>query len=196
MRFRNPSAFTQPGTQVSHLRQGTRVSHLREAASETLAHPPAAVQTRDRWPFLNEPDCPAEMHALVGQRISAWHEYSKLYKQLRDCQTLKDLSAVCGKLLNAYLDNQQAFAELDYYQRNRKVLGRHPVFKQFKQNFILRGMTTKQLFEERKRTRDNIWRVGSELKKGDKPHLDAKRRAKLKAYELKLQEINRLLGDE
>ena len=81
-------------------------------------------------------------------------------------------------------------------QQHGKVLGRHPLFRHFQQLTRLRSSSVKELLREQQKTKDNIWRVNSEMRKGDKPHLDEKRRQKLKEYELKLQEINRLLGDE
>lgn len=148
---------------------------------------------RERFTFLDAPDCPVELQALVTRRISAYHQYSKLYRQLRGCESLTELSTVCGKLLDAYLDNQAIFREMDYYQEHGKVLGRHPLFKHFRQLNSLRSMSIRDLIAEERKTRDNIWRVNSELRKGDKPHLDERRRQKLQEYELKLQEISRLL---
>lgn len=150
---------------------------------------------RDRWPFLSEPDCPVELQALVTRRITRYHEYSSLYPKLREAETLTELSTVCGQLLDAYIDNQQIFQELEYYQKHRKVLGRHPYFQHFRQVYKLRSMSIRDLIREQEKTRDNIWRVNSEIRKGNKPHLDQKRRQKLQQYELKLQEINNLLGE-
>lgn len=148
---------------------------------------------RERFTFLDDPDCPVELQALVTRRITDYHQYSKLYRQLRGCESLTELSTTCGKLLDAYLDNQAIFREMDYYQEHGKVLGRHPLFKHFRQLNSLRSMSIRDLIAEERKTRDNIWRVNSELRKGDKPHLDERRRQKLQEYEMKLQEISRLL---
>ena len=77
-----------------------------------------------------------------------------------------------------------------------KVLGKHPLFRHFQQLARLRSSSVKDLLREQQKTKDNIWRVNSEIRKGDKPHLDVKRRQKLQEYEMKLREINNLLGDE
>ena len=156
--------------------------------------PRPSVRLRDRFPFLDEPDCPVELQALVTRRITRYHEYTALYQQLRDCETLADCADVAGRLVDAYLENQQIFQEMDYYQRHHRVLGRHPMFRHFKQLYQLRSKTTAQLYAERQRTLDNIWRARNELAKGTKPHLAEKRRQRVSQYELKLQEINTLLG--
>ena len=189
MRFCNRIVFSIGLTRtktdsIRHQSEPVRVSPMQKTP-----------RLRDRWPFLNEPDCPVELQALITRRITRYHEYSNLYPQLREAQSLTELSALCGKLLDAYLDNQAIFRELEYYQKNRRVLGRHPLFRHFSQLYKLRSMSVRDLLREQQKTRDNIWRVNSELRKGDKPHLEQKRRAKLQEYELKLQEISKLLGE-
>ena len=150
---------------------------------------------RDQWPFLSKPDVPVELQALVTRKITRYHEYSGLYAKLRDCQSVEECGDVAGKLLDAYLDNQAITREMDYYQKHGKVLGRHPLFRHFQQLTRLRSSSIKDLLKEQQKTKDNIWRVNSEIKKGDKPHLTEKRRQKLLEYQLKLQEINSLLGE-
>ena len=189
MRFCNKFCFRRPEQDLT-VRRTDDV--------ETPTRPTVEAQStrlRERWPFLDDPSAPMELKALITQRITRYHEYSKLYTQLRDCQSLEELSTTCGKLLDAYLDNQQIARELDYYQQHHRVLGRHPMFRHFQQLTRLRSSSVKELLREQQKTRDNIWRVNSELRKGDKPHLDERRRQKLQEYELKLQEINRLLGE-
>lgn len=192
MRFCTPIVFRGERLEV----RGERIPG-EQNTSLTSHHSPLTSEKklRDRWPFLGEPDCPVELQALITRRITRYHEYSNLYPQLREAQSLTELSALCGKLLDAYLDNQAIFRELEYYQKNRRVLGRHPLFRHFSQIYKLRSMSVRDLLREQQKTRDNIWRVNSELRKGDKPHLEQKRRAKLQEYELKLQEINNLLGE-
>jgi uncharacterized membrane protein YgaE (UPF0421/DUF939 family) len=154
-----------------------------------------APKLRERWPFLNNPNVPVELQALVTQRITRWHEYTDLYQQLRDCEDIDQLSNKAGRLLDAYLDAQAIAKELDYYQQNKKMLGKHPLCRHYKQLAQLRSCSIKELLREQEKTRNNIWRVNSEMKKGDKPHLDAKRLQKLQEYQMKLQEINRLLDE-
>ena len=57
-------------------------------------------------------------------------------------------------------------------------------------------MSIKELVRREERVRKNIWRVQSEMKKGDKPNLDQTRRDKIRGYEAELAEIRRMLGDQ
>ena len=189
MRFCNRIAITKAiGRENIFLPKTNLTSPTRQADS-------GQPRLRDRWPFLDDPKTPVELQALVTQRITRYHEYSKLYPQLRDCKDVEELSAMCGKLLDAYLDGRAIANELDYYQKHGKVLGRHPMFRHFQSLRRLRSCSVKELLREQQKTKDNIWRVNSEIRKGDKPHLTEKRRQKLLEYQLKLQEINSLLGE-
>lgn len=181
--------FSQQGQSPCATQQGQ--SPCATAAASGQSKP----RLREQFPFLSEAGCPVELQALVTRKITRYHEYTSLYAQLRDCESLTELSTTCGKLLDAYLDNQAIFRELQYYQKHRKVLGRHPFFKHFQQLNHLRSMSVRDLVREEQKTKDNIWRVRSEMQKGDKPHLDEKRLQKLQQYELKLQEIHNLLGE-
>lgn len=197
MRFLNKLTCSPPDSGRESLGGGSPDSggEYNRGGSPDSGGESKAPRLRERWPFLGEPDCPLELQALVTRRITDYHQYSNLYLQLRDCKDTTELSAVCGKLLDAYFDGRQIADELDYYQQHRRVLGRHPYFRHFQQLSLLRSCSVKDLLRLQQKTRDNIWRVNSEIKKGDKPHLDQKRRQKLQQYELKLQEINRLLGE-
>ena len=54
-------------------------------------------------------------------------------------------------------------------------------------------MSVKELIYRQQKIMNNIWRVKSEIKKGDKPHLDIERNNRLASYEAELAEVNRLL---
>lgn len=150
---------------------------------------------REEFTFLNEPDTPMELQALVTRRISAYQEYRRLWWKLFECKSPDECAAVAGKLIEAFLDNRASFDELKHYQEHHEVLGKHPIFSERKRNEELRGMSVRELIRRQEKVKDNIWRVKSEMKKNDKPHLEEKRRQRLRDYERELAELNRLLGD-
>ena len=189
MRFCNRITFTKAGSIL------TKSQFRLEETLRSQRTGGGQPRLRERWPFLNDPRTPVELQALVTQRNTRWYEYSGLYSQLRSCDSVKQCADVSGRLLDAYLDSQAITREMDYYQKHGKVLGKHPMFRHFQQLARLRSSSVKELLREQQKTKDNIWRVNSEIRKGDKPHLDEKRRQKLQEYRLKLQEINNLLGE-
>lgn len=192
-------ASSAPGTprSVSGTPRPVSGSATDASSPHTAAPAPAATaKLRTDYPFLSSPGCPPELKILVSDRITAWHTYTEAWQQLFSCETDADCARTASRLIDAYLENRRIGDELDHYRDTGRVLGRHPVFARYAQLKRLRTASVKDLLLEQRKTRDNIWRVKSELKKGDKPHLTGRRQEKLKEYELKLQEINRLLGEE
>ncbi len=69
----------------------------------------------------------------------------------------------------------------------------NPAFAEFRRRSELLHLPVKELVRRQQQVQNNIWRVKSELAKGDKPHLDVVRRERLAGYEKELADINRLL---
>lgn len=149
---------------------------------------------RDEFPFLNEPGCPMELRALVTDKFSSFYRYRDLHKGLSDCTTAKDCANNCRLLIDNYLENRAIYDELDYYKKHGTVLGRHHIFKHMNKMKALRKMSIKELVEKQIRLEHNIWRIESELKKQDKPHLEKERSRRLKEKMAELAEVKRLLN--
>lgn len=151
---------------------------------------------RKEFPFLGASDCPLELKALVTDRISSYHRYQDAWPKLFTAATPEECAAVASTLVKAYVENRRTWEELNYYQEHHRVLGHHPIFRQFSNVRKLRTMSLRDLLRREKQVRMNIWRVESELKKNTKPHLDQARRDKLRGYQAELAEIRRLLDEE
>ena len=156
----------------------------------------AERRLRGEFPFLASPDCPMELKALVTDRITAYHEYAEAYKQLQTASTPEECTDVARRVVNAYIENRRVWDELNYYQQHRRILGHHPIFRQFSNLKLLRSMNVKDLIRREERVRKNIWRVQHEIRKGDKPALEITRREKIRGYQAELAEIRRLLGED
>lgn len=150
---------------------------------------------RIQFPFLNDPDCPIELKALVTDKFSSFYKYRDLHKQLRDCTTLDECSTKSEKLLANFIENRQIYDEFNYYKNNKTVLGKHPIFKQFENIKAIRKLSIKELVIKQQQLEHNIWRIESEIKKGNKPHLEASRKESLSVKIAELAEVKRLLGE-
>lgn len=151
---------------------------------------------RKEFPFLGSPDCPLELKALVTDRISSYHRYQDAWPKLFTASTPEECADVASTIVNAYIDNRRTWEELNYYQQHHRVLGHHPIFRQFSNIRKLRSMSLRDLLRREKQVMNNIWRVKSEMKKGSKPDLEQARRDRLTGYEAELAEIRRLLDEE
>ena len=148
---------------------------------------------REEFSFLIEKSCPVELEALASRKFSRYHAYVELHFQLRDCTDLNQCTSVSRQLIDSYIENRMIWDELNYYQQNKSLLGKHPIFNEFKRRKELLGLPIKELVKRQKQIENNIWRVTNELNKGDKPHLDIERRERLAGYKAELEEVNRLL---
>lgn len=148
---------------------------------------------REEFPFLNEPDCPMELEALASRKFNRYHAYVRLHHELKDCTSLEKCADVSRQLIDNYLDNRMIWEELNWYKQHHTLLGKHPAFAEFNRRKELLTLPIKELLQRKRQVEMNIWRVKSEMKKGDKPHLDATRRERLAGYERELEDINRLL---
>lgn len=157
--------------------------------------PEPKVKMREDFPFLSDPTCPHELQLLIGKKITAYHNYVQAHKDLFDCTSLEQCAEVAEKLIENYQENRQIFEELDYYKEHKNCLGLHPIFKLRKQFKDLQGMNVRELIKLHDKTIPHrIWRIQSEIGKGDKPHLDAKRQQSINDNQAQLAEVKRILG--
>jgi hypothetical protein len=174
--------------------------HGIEANFQTLTHNTEIVITRksesfrDEFPYLNDPTCPVELETLASRKFAKYHEYVALHKKLRDCTSLKECADTSRQLIDNYLENREIWEELNYYKEHKALLGKHTVFREFARRKELLAMPVKELMSRKDKIENNIWRVKNEIKKKDKPHLDALRNERLNSYETELAEVDRLLG--
>lgn len=149
---------------------------------------------REEFHFLNESDCPVELEALASRKFGRYHAYIDFHKQLRNCTSLEQCADVSRKLIDSYMENRAIWSELNYYRTHKSLLGKHPIFQEFARRKQLLSLPVKELVLRQQKIENNIWRVGNEIKKGNKPHLDVERRQRLFGYESELAEVKRLLG--
>lgn len=150
---------------------------------------------RTKWTFLSSPECPPELKILAADKITCWEKYTSAHRQLFNCSSLEECYQVSHELIEAYKENRLIIDELDYYQKNAAILGKHRIFANMKKFEKLRGLNVIQLVELYSKTLPHrIWRIESEIKKGDKPHLMGERQNRLNDVVAELAEVKRLLG--
>jgi len=150
---------------------------------------------REDWPFLALPDCPAELKILAANKITAYYNYVAAHAQLFDCNSIEDMFATVKNCVENYIENRAIIKEFAYYKQHGHTLGIHPIFEELKSYQQLKRLTPLQLADHKRKLEHNIWRIQSEIEKGDKPHLQVEREKRLAQKKNELAEINRLLSD-
>lgn len=148
---------------------------------------------REEFPFLTSPGCPIELKALVTDKFSSFYRYRELHEELFDCATARECADVAAALLDNYHENRLIYAELNYYKKHGSLLGKHPIFAHYRKVKELQELSIKELILKQGKLEHNIWRIESEIKKGDKPHLLEERQRRLQEKKSELAEVDRLL---
>ena len=150
---------------------------------------------REDWPFLSKPDCPPELKILAADKITAWRGYVQEHEKLYACITLEDCLETAKKCIFFYSQNRKILSEFAYYKEHGTVLGKHPVFEEMNHRRELVSMGILGLERRRGNLRDAIWRLGKQLRSGDRPDLAPGRAALLETKERELNEIEKMIAD-
>jgi hypothetical protein len=173
---------------------GSRDKESDKASSIAKADPPKR-SFRSEFPFLSRSDCPTELKALAADKITAWERYTAAHEKLFDCSSLEECYQTAFEVVENYLENRAIYEELQYYASHGSVLGKHPIFEQLRKFSELRGKSVIELVKLHEKTLPHrIWRIESEISKGDKPHLQGERTRRLHTVQAELAEVRRILG--
>lgn len=164
-----------------------------KSASSAVNNPAPNKKLRADYTFLSEPGTPNELKVLVSNKITAYHEYKAAHAKLFDNLPADEEYANVRNLVENYIENYTIHQELSFYQKNCKILGKHPIFEEMKRLKKYRHTNIVELFKQKKRVEHNIWRIRKLIESCDKPHLRVERLAKIKAYELELAEIDKFI---
>ncbi|GHB44455.1 hypothetical protein [Mongoliitalea lutea] len=148
---------------------------------------------RENWPFLNQPDCPLELKILAANKITAYWNYVNAHRRLFDCRTKEEQLATVKEVVENFMENRAIIAEFVYYREHGHVLGKHPIFQEFRNYKQLRRLNPVELIKRKTSLEHNIWRIESELSKNDKPHLKVDRERRLQQKKNELAEVDRLI---
>ena len=158
-----------------------------EAATETTsadAPKPSpevaqALQLYRQFPFLREANCPPELKQLVAQKVEAFYAYQATHPDLFTAKSEEEMLAAVTTTVEAYLDNQAAFAELNHFATTGKILGEHPIFAQKAETDQIKALSAKALIQKRNALVKSINGFKAEIEKGDRPDLLERRQESL-----------------
>lgn len=90
------------------------------------------IRFRERYPFLNSPECPDVLKVLVSDMFTAYGEYKAAHARLMALGDADSATAVtdCEKVVTEYLKNREIWEELDYYHENGTILGKAAKFRE------------------------------------------------------------------
>lgn len=107
-----------------------------EAARSKYAETPEPVRKmirfREKYPFLNSPDCPDILKILVADLFTSYDNYKVAHARLQVLADEEAEAAVadCEKVVSEYLKNREIWDELEYYRENGAILGKAAKFRE------------------------------------------------------------------
>lgn len=150
------------------------------------------IKLREEFPFLKSKDCPEVLKVLVADMLTTYHDYMDAQEKLFDEKSDETIAAM--KTVENYLENREAWDELNYYKEKGEFLGKHSIFEEINVFEQLREMNNTQLFKRLETLKNGINRKKKEIEKNDKPDLKQKRTEALKKMESELKSVKRLLN--
>lgn len=172
-----------------------RLAGLEETNYSGVAREMERDRFREMYAFLSDRDCPNELKILAADKITTYWKIVELHDKLYSCHKNDECLAVAFELVNTFIEDYRIKQELEYYKRHHGVLGRHRIFEAQARVDRLRKMSVRELLRKEKQLRDNIWRIKSEIAKGDKPHLLAERERRMEDRERELQTVLKMLDE-
>jgi len=151
------------------------------------------VKLREDFPFLKKVSCPTSLKALVADKITAYHKYTKAHAQLFEATTEKEQLVAVSTLVNNYIENREIFDELNHYKKFNKILGKHKSFIRFKRERQLHMLSTLKLSVLKTNLEKYVRRYKKILKGDIEPILKFSSENKLEKYSWELEVVKEIL---
>lgn len=93
------------------------------------------ISFREKYTFLNSPDCPDVLKVLVADMFTAFDNYKAAHARLQELRDDESAAALadCDKVVTEYLKNREIWEELEYYRENGAILGKAAKFREMEQ---------------------------------------------------------------
>lgn len=109
-----------------------QLDEARSKYAETPEPVKKMIRFREKYPFLNSPDCPDVLKVLVADMFTSYDNYKAAHARLQVLADDEAAAAVadCEKVVTEYLKNREIWDELEYYRENGAILGKAAKFRE------------------------------------------------------------------
>jgi hypothetical protein len=133
-----------------------RKAQITQSVTDLPANIKASVKLRDQFPFLREKDCPDSLKLLVNDLITSYEKFAAEQPKLHEVLSDADAAATAEIVLENYIANKEAWAELEHYKENGNILGAHPLFARLALKEEIAALTTVELVKKIKSLEINL----------------------------------------
>jgi len=149
---------------------------------------------REKFPFLAKGDCPPELKVLWADMLSAHDAYIRhrdlLFQENDSVSVLENSSGT----VEYYLENRSIWAELNFFQENGRILGKHPIFSFYKRINQIRSMRLGDVVRLKMRLENNLVKNKKLIRSQPGHGQTATRMERVETMNNELAEVNRLLN--
>lgn len=137
----------------------------------------AGLKIRDEYPFLKDPNCPTELLAIVGKKITAWEQFAEKHNGLSivlenpekpfESEEEKNIAiyALAKEAVENFQLNADIKAELDFYKETGKILGKLPELGNLAIKQEIEELDEAGLIEMKTKAQKNESKAVNEIKK-------------------------------
>lgn len=132
------------------------------------------IRLRERFPFLQEPSCPDLLKIIVADMLTAHESYLRAFGQLQELNP-EDSAAgfrLASEVVESYLTDREAWAELEHYQNTGKILGRAKRFLEMTEAEDLEALSDIDLIRKFNSAKANQSKRKKELKQAQEAGSD------------------------
>lgn len=89
------------------------------------------ISLREKYPFLNDYDCPEELKVLVADMITAHSKYVEAFNRLQELPdaAIEKAMIEAQAVVENYINNREIWEVLDYYKEHGELLGKATALK-------------------------------------------------------------------
>ena len=133
------------------------------------------IRFREKFKFLDKPDCPDELKVLV--MFTALGKYKDAHANLAampDDADLAEAARLAEECVENYLANREMWEELEYYQEHGEVLGKCAKLRALKEAQTVAAMDDLELTRRYSSAQTNTSKQRKRLKEAEKSKDEAK----------------------
>jgi len=151
--------------------------------------------TKIKWDDSDNPDV-VIAHSLYSMRVNSYHNRYAIHEKLKNVTSKEEAEALSREVILLDRQNRACHKELSVYNETGTYPEKHPIFEQRKKIAAWEAIKHDpvELNSIRERAIKEKRRTEIAIEKGDKPHLDEKRNAKIEDFEFTITEISKIIG--
>lgn len=149
------------------------------------------IRFREKYKFLNDPECPDILKILVADMFTAYGQYKQAFAELQKLPDNAEAAQAlenCRTVVENYLRNREIWDELEYYRANGTILGKAAKFKELEVAEDLAELSDVDLMKKIQSAKVNISKNKKRLSEGN---ADEKGAALYDSWVQRLDELER-----